>query len=885
MVLFNDAVELRDIQQLLADGAVHHIVLSPGPGSPHTPADIGVCMDVLRHCTTTPVLGVCLGHQALAAAAGARVVRAPEPVHGRLSGLRHNGDALFKAVPSGPGRGFDVVRYHSLVVDPASLPPELEPLAWTCGATHAVPTGTARPRRAQAADDDGGESLLMALRHRGRPHWGVQFHPESIATRYGQQLLLNFRDLAHAHSGATPPAISVPGVGPPGRELPPRPWPAPHAWAASAAGAGAAPAGGAPPQEHAVPLGPSGWLSADGGEAGQLQLAWVKLPGALAATGGSAALFSALVGPGPDSFWLDSACAPERCTFSYMGGAPLAGPLGARVTYKLPPAAQQPAAPGGAPPPGQLTVARLAPGGGAAPSSSSAALSVWPYLEQQLAALALAPGAAAEAAAALPFDFWGGFVGYLGYELKAETGGAPRHDADTPDAAWLFADRLVAVDHAAGDVYALATHAPGDDAARAAQAWLARATADVAALAGGLPAPAQPGGSPAAAAAVAAADATLATAAAAAAGGGHARAPPQQQQVLARLQQQLQEQQVQQQQQLKEQHQQQLQQQRSLGRGRAVLRHDRAAYEANVRSCQEALTAGESYELCLTTQFAVDDAPPAWDFYSTLRSVNPAPYAAWLRIAPGSGAGAGGALPGVTVACSSPERFLSCGRGGVLEAKPIKGTARRHPGDPAADAAAAAALLGSAKEAAENLMIVDLLRNDLGRVCEPGSVHVPGLIQLESYATVHQLVSTVRGLRRGDTSPVAALRAAFPGGSMTGAPKVRSLALLDDLEGGPRGVYSGALGWLGLNDTFDMNIVIRTAVFTDSDAPDGAAARMTVGAGGAVTVQSDPGAEYEEMELKGAALLAAAALAAGAAETQFPAPPGQRASRAQACRV
>jgi para-aminobenzoate synthetase len=265
-----------------------------------------------------------------------------------------------------------------------------------------------------------------------------------------------------------------------------------------------------------------------------------------------------------------------------------------------------------------------------------------------------------------------------------------------------------------------------------------------------------------------------------------------------------------------------------------AAREGRDAYLANIGACLHEITEGETYEVCLTTELHSDGAIDPVAAYRALRTRNPAPHAALLR------------LGDVSVLSSSPERFLRVNRERIVESKPIKGTAARAA-DPAEDMWRAAALREDDKSRAENLMIVDLVRNDLGRVCALGTVEVPVLMAVESYATVHQLVTTVRGRLRDDASAIDCIRAAFPGGSMTGAPKLRTMEIIDRLETGPRGVYSGALGFLSVNGTADLSIVIRTLVASPG--------RLQIGSGGAIVAASDPEAEHEEMLLKARAVL------------------------------
>ena len=262
-----------------------------------------------------------------------------------------------------------------------------------------------------------------------------------------------------------------------------------------------------------------------------------------------------------------------------------------------------------------------------------------------------------------------------------------------------------------------------------------------------------------------------------------------------------------------------------------VAELDPADYQARVATLLEHIRAGDIYQANFTARHLI--ARPegaAADLYRSLRRSSPAPFAAYLACG-----------PRLAVASASPERFLSVDAAGRIETRPIKGT-RPRGRDAAEDALLAAELAASAKDRAENLMIVDLMRNDISRVAEIGSVAVPALCALESFPSVHHLVSVVEGRLRPGASRIDLLRATFPGGSITGAPKLRAMELIDAVEIARRGPYCGSIAWFGFDGAMDSSIVIRTLTITPE--------LVIAQAGGGIVADSDPAAEYEEMMVK-----------------------------------
>ncbi|WP_067561034.1 aminodeoxychorismate synthase component I [Halofilum ochraceum] len=271
---------------------------------------------------------------------------------------------------------------------------------------------------------------------------------------------------------------------------------------------------------------------------------------------------------------------------------------------------------------------------------------------------------------------------------------------------------------------------------------------------------------------------------------------------------------------------------RVQGAARANL--DEAAYREAFARVQRYLRAGDCYQVNLAQRFEVAASGPSWPAFRQLRHAARAPFAAYMS------------TPAADILSVSPERFLQVGADGRVETRPIKGT-RPRDSDPARDRELGESLVASAKDRAENVMIVDLLRNDLGRVCATGSVRVPRLFELESFPGVHHLVSTVTGRLAPERHALDLLRASFPGGSITGAPKIRAMEIIEELEPHRRGVYCGAIGYIGFDGAMDTNIAIRTLVYSDG--------RVRCWAGGGLVIDSEAAAEYQETFDKAAGML------------------------------
>lgn len=285
-----------------------------------------------------------------------------------------------------------------------------------------------------------------------------------------------------------------------------------------------------------------------------------------------------------------------------------------------------------------------------------------------------------------------------------------------------------------------------------------------------------------------------------------------------------------------------------------------ADYRANVDRAKEYIRAGDAFQIVLSQRYSLPVRARALDVYRVLRSTNPSPYMYLIRIPQESVDGGLSDVSHFDVVGSSPEALVTV-ESGHCTVHPIAGTRRRGK-DPRDDRQLAEELLADPKERAEHVMLVDLARNDLGRVCEPGSIDVPEFMQIERYSHVMHIVSTVTGRLRGDHAALDALRATFPAGTLSGAPKVRAMEIIDELETSRRGLYGGVVGYVDFSGNLDMAIAIRTAVIQDGVAH--------VQAGAGIVADSDPIAEAQECANKAGAVLAAISMA----ETLQPVRPG-----------
>lgn len=386
----------------------------------------------------------------------------------------------------------------------------------------------------------------------------------------------------------------------------------------------------------------------------------------------------------------------------------------------------------------------------------------------------------------LPFNFHGGLIGYFGYEMKNECGYSSPYHSPYPDANFLFVDRFIAFDHRRKNLYLVCLEKLDNN-------------------------PAELNASPVSSNSVewfnfmtsklqALKDLTELT---------ELNRPNENSETNKPAE-------------------------INLTNSPFNLKREYHTYIDDIHKCLEHIYNGESYEICLTNQFqapSININP--LDYYLQLREINPAPYASFLR------------FNDLVIASSSPERFMLITPQKIVESKPMKGTIRRGK-TPEEDLKLKEFLKNDLKTKVENLMICDLVRNVLGTVSEIGSIQVPQLMEIESYATVHQMISTIRGKLQPHLQALDCIQAAFPGGSMTGAPQKRTMEIIDQLEKSPRGIYSGAIGYLSLSGGANFSIVIRTAVFYQD--------KISIGVGGAIVSLSDPEKEFEEILLKGQAL-------------------------------
>lgn len=910
------------------------IILSPGPGRPERAQDFGICTQILQ-TSHIPVFGVCLGHQGIGWTHGAAVTYGPEPVHGQIAHIKHDNKGIFQGIP----QEFEAVRYHSLVVQENDLPDTLVATAW-CHSFPLIAADNLSSGSVHISNTDRvfGSKVLMGLRHRTLPHHGVQFHPESICTQYGKRMMTNFFRIStefYADQDRLDNTLTIPD----------------YIHRLSVVPAEPTVTHTIPPPHHSLKK-----------QSNPFSLVIQALDPSIFPE--PEKVFSSLFLTGPRSkaasWWLDSARQPHpMARFSFMGG------VETRSAHR-----QNSLVPGSAQAVIQYStihkevfVRRYQNQSPESPTrvklDDGSSGTFWDWMSNVMAEFGKnnvettveGPNGEQCDFDSVPFDFFAGMVGYLGYEMKRESLEGYHTPVEQecrclghtdvkapcscdcvkqPDASFVLATQAVVYDHVDKRVYVLGVvnNQPGRildgiggsigfESWEGCRSWVQDVSRSIVQIATDN----QP--------AFNRRNSTLT--------GPLSHAGKSEPYLI------------------KQRH------RRQSSAGLLSPFKVDVTEKDYLRAIQDSLDyihEGESYELCLTTQFRAKvplyqqlqdkdqyaQGDPAFDLYRILRKLNPAPFSAFLSLPTAADEpiltqgyrhgrvpdAEDGLVSKLIILSSSPERFLKIGRrpgdeemtddtSRTVEMKPIKGTVavakgcfckedegcgvEEQDGDSAdhtqdedeedtperhgtvrdrcaearrrEDQSRIDSLSKNIKERAENLMIVDLIRNDLAHVCKAKSVRVPYLMHVESYETVHQLVTTVRGELFDHVDNTQAVRACFPPGSMTGAPKLRSVQLLDSLEHHVRrGIYSGCLGYIGIpavaapsqrsigdetkvrvRSAADLSVVIRTAVLSvepqeDKEGQTQLVGELSVGAGGALTILSDANEEWREVLLK-----------------------------------
>ncbi|PCD23190.1 hypothetical protein AU210_014713 [Fusarium oxysporum f. sp. radicis-cucumerinum] len=699
------------------------IILSPGPGTPQREADFGFNARLIRE-VNIPILGICLGHQGIGTSFGANIIHAPNIKHGQICQIHHRGTGILSGLP----QKFDGVRYNSLVLDIEDVPPELQVTAWTYD------------------PENPSKKVLMGLQHRERPVFGTQWHPESVCSAHGKQILSNFRDIVLDFWVTSNPRNQwtkrrvLENASLPDHIL----------------------------RQNAVEqtdLGKA--LVAEANPARVVSPYYVK---------------SARVGKGPSAeivfqtlfrgrsldgeAWLDSAKVRDsHSRNSYLSWASFALSYSTKSRH----------------------VSFYQHGKNI--KSERLSVSYWSWLEQFQQETIVAntetlPSESLDQETDVGQPLLQvGLIGYFGYELKRES--LPGYQFTPPDekdvslkhsdSELLFANTVLRLDNYTGEwtLFSLIRRGEEDPIGNAigssSKIGIDEAEFDLylTRVREVFDAPPSPP---------------------------YVEAHP-----LPNF----------------------------------VALDNEASYSNTIWAAKEAIKEGETYELTLTTKFrAKSPEVDPYSLYLDLRKRNPAPYSAYIHFA----------AHDKTILSSSPERFISIDSNGVAEMKPIKGTLAVDS-DPVEDERRKHQLATDVKELAENLMIVDLIRSDLHNISPPSSISVPKLLHVETYQTVHQLVTTIQSHVAPSVGGTKVIERCFPPGSMTGAPKLRSVQILDSLEGQrERGIYSGSIGYICASGTVDQSVVIRTIVKSGNE--------LELGAGGAITWLSEADKEWDEVMVK-----------------------------------